>query len=160
VRRDRDSGAAAVEFALILPILILLIFGLVQFGLAYNRLQGMQAAAREGARVASLPSSSIDDIRFRIMGSSTSSAEGALKGVMPNTAAYSNVRICVTTSSDCTPTTVITSATSTSKPCAGNGGDKVLVKLTYPNTIDIPLWPGSPATTTLTGKGEFRCEYG
>lgn len=49
-----ESGASAVELAIILPILILLIFGIVQFGIAWNRTQGLHAAAREGARVASV----------------------------------------------------------------------------------------------------------
>jgi Flp pilus assembly pilin Flp len=49
-RRDQ-SGAAAVEMAIILPVLVLLMFGIVEFGLAFNRLQGVHAAAREGARV-------------------------------------------------------------------------------------------------------------
>ncbi|MFT7646169.1 MAG: Flp pilus assembly protein TadG, partial [Candidatus Poriferisodalaceae bacterium] len=37
--------------AIILPVLVLLMFGIVEFGLAFNRLQGVHAAAREGARV-------------------------------------------------------------------------------------------------------------
>ena len=55
MRRGYDqSGASAVEFALILPLLVLFLFGIIQFGLAFSRAQGMEAAAREGARVASL----------------------------------------------------------------------------------------------------------
>ena len=37
--------------AIILPILVMLIFGVIEFGLAFNRLQGVHAAAREGARI-------------------------------------------------------------------------------------------------------------
>jgi len=51
-RNDRhDRGAAAVEFALILPLLVLLIFGIVEFGRAYNVQISITNAAREGARV-------------------------------------------------------------------------------------------------------------
>ncbi|MBT8216030.1 MAG: pilus assembly protein, partial [Acidimicrobiia bacterium] len=32
----RESGAAMVEFALILPLLLLLVFGTIEFGRAYN----------------------------------------------------------------------------------------------------------------------------
>jgi TadE-like protein len=50
--RDRDErGAVAVELALTLPILIMLVFGIIEFGITFNRLQGLHAAAREGARV-------------------------------------------------------------------------------------------------------------
>lgn len=47
---DSDSGAAAVEFALILPILFLLVFGIFEFGRAYNAQVSLTGAAREGAR--------------------------------------------------------------------------------------------------------------
>ena len=39
-----------VEFALILPIVRLLLLGIVEFGRAYNQQVALQAAAREGAR--------------------------------------------------------------------------------------------------------------
>jgi hypothetical protein len=53
-RGDGDAGAAAVEFGLLLIPLVLIIFGIVEFGLYFNRAQGMQAAAREGGRVAAV----------------------------------------------------------------------------------------------------------
>ena len=46
-----DRGASAVEFALILPILVLLVFGTVEFGRAYNANVTLTHAAREGVRV-------------------------------------------------------------------------------------------------------------
>ena len=56
-----ERGAVAAEFALILPLLLLLIFGMIQLGLAYQRQEAVHAAAREGARIASLPTSSAAD---------------------------------------------------------------------------------------------------
>lgn len=47
----RDTGAAAVEFALVLPILALVICGIIDFGRAYNAQLTLTHAAREGARV-------------------------------------------------------------------------------------------------------------
>ena len=47
-----DDGAAAVEMGLLLPLLIMLAFGIIEFSTAYNRSQGMEAAVREGARFA------------------------------------------------------------------------------------------------------------
>lgn len=52
--RGSQDGASAVEFALILPLLVLFLFGTTTFGLAFVRAQGMEAAAREGARLASV----------------------------------------------------------------------------------------------------------
>ncbi len=53
VRRiaTRDDGAAAVEFALILPVLVLLVLGLIEFSLLFNAQISVTNAAREGARV-------------------------------------------------------------------------------------------------------------
>ena len=49
-----DEGAAAVEFALVLPLLLLVIFGIIDFGRAYNAQQALNAGTREGARVLAL----------------------------------------------------------------------------------------------------------
>lgn len=49
-RRLGDDGAAAVEFALVLPILVLFLFAIVQFGLLFSVYNTMVHAAREGAR--------------------------------------------------------------------------------------------------------------
>ncbi|NKE62792.1 pilus assembly protein [Lentzea sp. PSKA42] len=50
----RDRGAAAVEFALVLPILLLLMCGIVDFGRALHAQVVLTQAAREGARLAAL----------------------------------------------------------------------------------------------------------
>jgi hypothetical protein len=50
----RDRGAIMVEFALILPILVILVFGIIEFGRAYNTQIALQGAAREGARALAL----------------------------------------------------------------------------------------------------------
>ncbi len=50
---SRDRGAVAVEFALLLPMLLLLLFGIIDFGRALNAQITLTQAAREGARLAS-----------------------------------------------------------------------------------------------------------
>lgn len=45
-----DQGAAVVELALILPVLMLLVVGAVRFGVAFNAKIEMSGAAREAAR--------------------------------------------------------------------------------------------------------------
>ena len=49
-----ERGAAAVEFALIVPLLIVLVLGIVEFGRAFQVQATLAAAAREGARVLAL----------------------------------------------------------------------------------------------------------
>jgi len=50
-RHNREAGQSLVEFALVLPLLLLLLLGIIQFGALFNGLIVLNAAAQEGARV-------------------------------------------------------------------------------------------------------------
>ncbi len=52
-----EKGAAAVEFALLLPLLVLILMGILVFGLVLNNYLEITHAAREGVRWASLRAS-------------------------------------------------------------------------------------------------------
>jgi Flp pilus assembly protein TadG len=60
-----ERGVAAVEFALVAPILLLLVFGIIDFGLAFHAWDASENAAREGARVGAVDSS-VADIQARV----------------------------------------------------------------------------------------------
>ncbi len=45
-----QRGAAAIEFAIVLPVLVLLLFGTIEFGLLLYNQQVITNASREGAR--------------------------------------------------------------------------------------------------------------
>lgn len=77
----RDRGAAAVEFALCLPILLLLVFGIIDFGRMLNAQLTLTEAAREGARLAALGDSNAD-VQAR-----SEAAAPALSGVSVTVAA-------------------------------------------------------------------------
>jgi Flp pilus assembly protein TadG len=53
-RAKRQRGAAALEFALVAPVLLLMMLGMIDFGLRLNAEAVVTNAARDGARVASL----------------------------------------------------------------------------------------------------------
>lgn len=57
IRHHSDRGAVAVEFALVLPLLIVLVFGVIDFGRLFNAQITVTQAAREGARLAALGNS-------------------------------------------------------------------------------------------------------
>lgn len=59
--RERETGAAIVEFAIVLPILAILLAGGLDMGLLTMDHQILQNAAREGARYAAMPGSYIPD---------------------------------------------------------------------------------------------------
>jgi Flp pilus assembly protein TadG len=53
--RSRDErGASAVEFALVLPILVLFLFGIITYGYMFSVRQALTQAAAEGARAAAV----------------------------------------------------------------------------------------------------------
>lgn len=49
-----STGATTVELALVAPLLIFLLFGIIEFGLMVKDVVGLNQAAREGARVAAV----------------------------------------------------------------------------------------------------------
>jgi Flp pilus assembly protein TadG len=54
VRRDRQRGAAAVEFALVFPLFLALLMGTIDYGYYFFSDQIVTNAAREGARAGTL----------------------------------------------------------------------------------------------------------
>jgi hypothetical protein len=61
--RPRRSGAALVEFAVILPVLVLILMGTIETCTMIFLKQSLHIAAYEGARVAIVPDSEADDVR-------------------------------------------------------------------------------------------------
>ena len=49
-----ESGAEIVEFAVTLPLLLLIVLGIIEFGLMFREYEVVTNAAREGARIAIL----------------------------------------------------------------------------------------------------------
>jgi len=49
--RISERGAAAVEFAIVVPLLVMLLLGIMEFSRVYNAQSELSAAAREGVRV-------------------------------------------------------------------------------------------------------------
>jgi Flp pilus assembly protein TadG len=55
MRRSKgERGASLVEFALVLPVLAVLIFGIIDFGFAFNSYIELRSGSREGARMAAV----------------------------------------------------------------------------------------------------------
>ena len=61
-----ERGTATVEFAVVLPLLLLIIFGILEFGRIMMVVHMLNSAAREGARVAALPGTDNDMVLARI----------------------------------------------------------------------------------------------
>jgi Flp pilus assembly protein TadG len=77
-----ERGAELIEFAIVTPLLLLLVFGITDFGLMFQRYEVLTNAAREGARVAALPGYASADVQARVDQYLTGS------GVTPVTTTY------------------------------------------------------------------------
>jgi Flp pilus assembly protein TadG len=139
-----ERGASAVEFAIVCSILFLVLFGIVQFGIAFHRDQGIEAAAREGARKASV-GATYQEVRDRVR-----EAQSLFQGA----------DVAVEVKANGTSVTSLTA-----RPCeiAGLGNPvtvtaKVAPPAGDPNryAIMIPFWGSKPITYLATGT--FRCE--
>ena len=51
IKAKRQEGASAVEFAIILPLLLILVFGIIEFSILFYDKAMITNASREGARV-------------------------------------------------------------------------------------------------------------
>ncbi len=61
-----EKGAQLVEFALVLPLLLLVMLGIAEFGFIFHRFEVLTNAAREGARIAILPNYEAEDVHARV----------------------------------------------------------------------------------------------
>jgi Flp pilus assembly protein TadG len=53
-KRKRDDGASLVEFALLMPLLLLLVLGIIEFGFILGQFNEVRHGAHEGARLAAV----------------------------------------------------------------------------------------------------------
>lgn len=172
-KRDRERGASLVEFAFVVPLLTLFLFGIVQFGIAYDRQQSINSAARESARLAALPTSALDGITDRGAASADLSAVGSdpkilvyddganLHGVRCPGGAYRSSDDCPQTSDDHPD-----EADPEQMPCGedplGTDSDDdtpsayVRVVVATPYDITIPFF--GVQTVTIDAEAQFRCE--
>jgi Flp pilus assembly protein TadG len=134
-----DHGAALVELAVVIPILLLLVFGAVDFGRAYYVGLQVTNAAHAGAEYGSLHPTD------------TAGITNAVKNIYPNLPSPT-----VTYGCECSDGTSSIPFCST-KPttCSGNVVNWATVKTSTPYTPLIP-WPGIPKSFTLSGAATVR----
>jgi Flp pilus assembly protein TadG len=133
-----ERGAVAVEFALIMPVLLLILFGTIEFGRVWSQYQVFQGAAREGARCAAVAASSSCNIQDRIDGASGAYTPAATASVQVGSGA-------------------ILAASDSSAGCTNaTKGQDVRVYWSQPLDIEIPFWDSVTVTPTI--EGVFRCE--
>jgi Flp pilus assembly protein TadG len=136
-RRRTESGAAAVEMALVMPLLLLLVFGIIAYGYMLSFRQALSQGAAEGARAAAVSA----------YPSSTDKEQAALDAINDalNVDAYGVT--CTGTASG-SPLKkdgeLVGTCSATTDPCVSDPTeDCVTVKLDY-QYRDHPLLPNFP----------------
>jgi Flp pilus assembly protein TadG len=139
-RLHRQDGASAVELALIAPLLFMLVFGIIGFGLAFLQVQSVRTAVREGGRAAAV-GASVSQTRQKTVDASSGAIPSGLQGdvqVNPNPQS----------GPVCTSNNIGSDATVWFDTQNLNGGTGIVVR--------IPLLPDIHITPVITAS--FRCE--
>ncbi|MEN8114203.1 MAG: TadE/TadG family type IV pilus assembly protein [Actinomycetota bacterium] len=82
--RRNERGASAVEFALVLPLFVLLVFGIMEAGWLFSQQVEIRNAAREGARLAVVDYGSADTIIGEVCSRADLSGHGATVTIAAN----------------------------------------------------------------------------
>lgn len=130
--KSTERGAVAVEFALLAPLLVMLLLGIMEFGRAYNVQISLTNAAREGVRVMA-----IDNNQTAAL-TATKNAADTLSPKLMN----SNVTIAFQTIPITTPA-----------PTSCAPGSQVTVTIRY----SLSTMTGIAGPFAMTGKGTMLC---
>jgi len=133
-RISREDGVAAVEFAIILPVLALILFGVLEFGRVWSQYQVFQGAAREGARCAAVKATDFSDCEIQ--------------------PAIDNAAAPYDPANDAT--VQIAGAPAANGCTDATQGEDVQVSWTQPLRITIPFW--NDVTVNSNISAVFRCE--
>lgn len=134
-----DTGAQLVEFALIVPVLLLIVVGVINFGYLFGQKLSLNQAVREGARMAVVPGTD--------NGASVDS-QGEIQAIVRNSTGG-----------------LVTAGGVAVSLSSGNGcrglavGDQLTVTANYnaPLLVPMPI-PGFPRP--LSAQAVYRCEWG
>ena len=140
-----ESGGALVELAVVLPVLILIAVGVMDYGRVYYTSVTVVNAARAGAEWGAygMTGSVNNDAQMQ----SFAQLEGAEAGSINVTSGH----VC-----RCSPNGATTSCTTS---CGGYGNPQVYVTVTATKTVSLLLrYPGLPATITISRSATFRSQ--
>lgn len=132
--RSRERGAVAVEFALIMPVLLLILTGVLTFGAVWSQYQTFQGAVRDGARCAATAASTPCDIAQQI------------RNATPYSPAFGTTGLSVTVGGAARPTGCLET----------DRGQDVTVSWVQPLEVNVAFWKAFTWNANI--QGVFRCE--
>jgi Flp pilus assembly protein TadG len=145
-----EEGASAVEFALVLPVLAALVFGIIGFGIVFAQQLSLSNFSRQAARYGAVDDRTCADITQQVKSSTgTISMNGAAVTVTVLRGTTEALATDVCGGPDPLLSTV--------KPCLGSpANSNVYVRTDFVSTMIVPFVRPS---FNLKGIGTFRCEF-
>jgi Flp pilus assembly protein TadG len=146
--RRAEGGAAAVEFALVVVPFVMLVFGIISFGILFAQQLALGNAARDGARSAV--------VETRNCGQVKTIARNAAQTIRMSSA---DVVVSVARVPATGPAVAICGTGNDAvKPCAGSAADdSIEVTVGYRSEIMIPFVVTKDID--IASEGSFRCEF-
>jgi hypothetical protein len=134
-RDSPDRGAAAVEFALVLPLLFVILFGVVEYGYNLFQMQAGQSTIRETARRVALGIDSCDEMRAIVAQAARNNGFGV---------DLERLKLHTHLTMESPPGT-------NPVPLVPRRGDTAVMTLDYEPTLDFPLIPFPDEITREAG---------
>lgn len=145
-----ESGAELLEFAIVVPLLLMLLIGIISVGRVYNVYESITRASREGARYAVLPSSVLNGNAFPDPLTSSCSSD---------TNTFNNFVVPALKADNLDPSEVTNYCQKTEwlentapQQCG------VSISFTYPVQLAIPFTSVNLSTIDLTTQAQMRLE--
>ena len=135
--RDTERGASAVELALLFPVIAILLFGIIEFGIAFLQIQSIRTGVREGGRAAAV-GAQVSTTRQRTIDASVGSIPAGHAGF---------IQVSSTAGGLCTPQNIGSDVTVTYDTSHLPGGGVV---------VEIPMMSDMVLKPVI--KASFRCE--
>jgi Flp pilus assembly protein TadG len=162
-----DAGASAVEFALVVPILVLLVFGIIDFGGIFAQQLALNNGVRQGTRQAVVSGATTTQSCAAIVSTVQGNSGPALALNTPAIKVKATLVDSTTgnlvTASCAGGAFVTTSSDTSTRPCVGSlSGSGVMnslkVEVQYQSSYLIPLPIPFPAPV-LRAQSVYRCEF-
>jgi hypothetical protein len=148
-----ERGAVAVEFALIVPVVLVLLFGVIGFGIVFAQQLALGNSARQAARFGAVANTCQEIVEEARAASSTIGIK------------TSEVVVEVSRRNAAGAVTLVPNCGSADwsrldPPCKGSSaGDSLYVATKFKSSLVIPFSPVDQPSFELKSSGEFRCEH-
>ena len=152
-RSRRDDGASVVEFALVFPILIVLVFGIISFGILFAQQLALNNGVRQGARLIVVEGSPTTKTCAAAV---TAVRDSTGPAIAMNTA---DINVLVQRTGSPPACGTIPVCKDSINTTTGTQQSVVITATYRADLLLAPPLPGFPSGFDLTSKAVYKCEF-